>query len=293
MATAREIEDMTVAARTHQVHGRIPDGEWQRFTQAAEGAFDGQLRARGNDRLLDHDQLAAMGLARQMAVADRSRENPFEHEQLRRAFNSERTYEATREATYGNVVQAGIDGLALPAEIRHERALLEAYRDGLAERENNLQTQQRGEPDQAGNNAELSIEARQLANPGAGDPVMQMGMKIPAGRQAQARDVAEQLAHSEDVHGKPQIERAEPGRSYEGRVVDVTENRVFQNVGDRVIEHDRQALTGRGMSGELAGREVKIDYPHGRVGLVKEAGQAREMGQQEKALQKDYGGRER
>jgi hypothetical protein len=76
----------------------------------------------------------------------------------------------------------------------------------------------------------------------------------------------------------------------------VTDKHVLQQVGDRTIEHDRQALTGRGMSSdrqEMQGKNVEIRYPHGSVGLVREPNQAREIGGQEKALQKDYGGREK
>ncbi|CAH2783416.1 MAG: hypothetical protein CBARDCOR_3624 [uncultured Caballeronia sp.] len=50
-------------------------------------------------------------------------------------------------------------------------------------------------------NAELAIKARHMSDPRAADPVVQMGMQIPAARQTQTRDVAEQLAHSEDMHG--------------------------------------------------------------------------------------------
>jgi len=277
MATAKELEDMTAGVRVHREHGRIPEAEWHRLVEAAESAFDGQLRARGNDRLLDHDQIAAMSLAREIGVVDRERENPFQNDQLRRAFDSERLYD---RSIHGNQLYESAQGSA-----DRDQA---GAKSGVSTPEWN----------RAVIDAELSIEARQLTSPGSADPILQLGMQIPANQQSRAREVASTLAHSEDVGGQKKLEthHAEPGRSYEGRVVGVTSDHVFQQVGERTITHYRQALTGRGLSADergLQGREVKIDYPHGWIGLVREGGQQQQIGNKDKALQKDYGGREK
>ncbi|CAM2164695.1 putative Large polyvalent protein-associated domain-containing protein [Burkholderia latens] len=121
--------------------------------------------------------------------------------------------------------------------------------------------------------AELAIEARQMSSPGTTDPVLNMGMKIPASRQFEASTVASTLAHSEDVKlDKTRAERAEPGKNYEGRISHVDSQHVYQQVGDRVVQHDRQSLTGRGASELATGKSVEIRYPHGNVGMVKDAG---------------------
>lgn len=267
MATIREVESMTVEARGSREHGRIPNEQWHRMVASAEGMFERQQREeRAEDRLA-----AARDLAREMARAAPDRENPFKRDELRQAFDGERAIDRMHDR------QAG----------RADRGQ-GAAQNGVSTPEFNRAVQ----------DAELTIEARQLANPGSTDPVLQMGMKIPASQQGRVREAAETLAHSDDVTGKSQAqaERAEPGRSYVGQVLDVTDKHVLQQVGDRTIEHDRQALTGRGMSSdrqEMQGKNVEIRYPHGSVGLVREPNQAREIGGQEKALQKDYGGREK
>ncbi|CAH2783411.1 MAG: hypothetical protein CBARDCOR_3623 [uncultured Caballeronia sp.] len=58
--------------------------------------------------------------------------------------------------------------------------------------------------------------------------------------------------------------------------MEVTANFFYQEVGDQTVAHSRNALIGRAMGGEeMTGRTVGINYPHGRVGLLKEAGARR------------------
>jgi hypothetical protein len=153
-------------------------------------------------------------------------------------------------------------------------------------------------------NAELAIEARQLATPGAADPVLGTSGRQPAQQQIEANRTGRQLAHSDDISTPQQqreADRPEPGRTYTGRVTEITGQHVYQDVGGRTVAHDRHALTGRAARDEaMQGQTVEIRYPVGRVGLVREAPQAREMGSQSReiggqdgAMQRDFGSRER
>jgi hypothetical protein len=89
-------------------HREIPQTEWHDMVRAAEEAFEHQGRAiRGNDpaaravgRMLDREQMAAMGLARKLAVSAPDRDNPFQHDELRRAFNSERASARSHDHRY-------------------------------------------------------------------------------------------------------------------------------------------------------------------------------------------------
>ncbi|EIJ6113791.1 Fic family protein [Salmonella enterica] len=85
------------------------------------------------------------------------------------------------------------------------------------------------------------------------------------------RERAAELARS--VAGdKVQLTRAEPGKTYEGRVIGQTERYIVQERADRTGEmvlHNRRSLSGS--AEKLQGRSVEIRYPHGDVGLVREA----------------------
>ncbi|MDD2859593.1 MAG: hypothetical protein PHT60_15355 [Acidiphilium sp.] len=294
MATAIALEQLTQRARDHRDHGDIPQAEWHDMTQAAEAAFaldhraiggnDPAARAAGN--MLDRDQMAAMGLARAMAVSGASdRENPFQRAELRQAFERERAYARTLPDRFERAPE-------------HDRETRELRHTAVGHNPNSreLHGEKRvsnAEWSRAVIDAELAIEARHMSDPKAADPVVGMGMKIPAGLQAQAYEVADQLAHSEDVaaHQKRDVAYAEPGQRYSGKVLDVTREHVFQQVGERTIAHDRTALTGRLMTSgdELRGRSVEIHYPVGRVGLVRDAGKGTELSGAQKDISKDYG----
>lgn len=72
-----------------------------------------------------------------------------------------------------------------------------------------------------------------------------------------------------------QEREAQPGETYSGRVVKVSERHVVQEHTNEqgqpeAVRHDRQAM-GMKESTELEGKDVEISYPHGRVPLVREA----------------------
>lgn len=310
MATAIALEQLTQRARDHRDHGDIPQAEWHDMTQAAEAAFaldhraiggnDPAARAAGN--MLDRDQMAAMGLARAMAVSGASdRENPFQRAELRQAFERERAYARTLPDRFERAPEHDRrngrgDDFAGDAWRDRETGELRHTAVGHNPNSPELRGEKRvsnAEWSRAVIDAELAIEARHMSDPKAADPVVGMGMKIPAGLQAQAYEVADQLAHSEDVaaHQKRDIAYAEPGQRYSGKVLDVTREHVFQQVGERTIAHDRTALTGRLMTSgdELRGRSVEINYPVGRVGLVRDASKGTELSGAQKDISKDYG----
>lgn len=82
-----------------------------------------------------------------------------------------------------------------------------------------------------------------------------------------------------------QIERAEDGKSYQGKVIGATERYVVQERTDRageVVLHNRRALSAD--AEKIQGREVEIRYPHGSAGLVKDVQRQAEAGPQKEAV---------
>ncbi|EJW5844163.1 Fic family protein [Salmonella enterica subsp. enterica serovar Kentucky] len=109
------------------------------------------------------------------------------------------------------------------------------------------------------------------------------------------RERAAELARS--IAGdKVQLERAEPGKTYEGRVIGQTERYIVQERADRAGEmvlHNRRAVSAE--VEKLQGRHVEIRYPHGNVGLVRdrEAGRGAEHDRQHQRQGPQHGDRER
>lgn len=99
----------------------------------------------------------------------------------------------------------------------------------------------------------------------------QLASLIRSNLEDRERTKAEALAR--DAAGpSAQLTRAEPGQSYEGRVIGVTERYVVQERADHpreVVLHNRRALTG---PEHMTGRNMSIAYPHGQAGLAREAG---------------------
>ncbi|MDD4937131.1 MAG: Fic family protein [Acidiphilium sp.] len=102
------------------------------------------------------------------------------------------------------------------------------------------------------------------------------------------RDRAAELARS--VAGdRAQIERAETGRSYAGRVVGATDRYIVQEHAERpglMILHNRRSVSGD--AEKMRGQALEIRYPHGNVGLVRQASEGKEIGP-EKSKQMDRG----
>ncbi|WP_419582910.1 KfrB domain-containing protein [Thiolapillus sp.] len=90
---------------------------------------------------------------------------------------------------------------------------------------------------------------------------------------------------------KVQLERAEPGKSYSGRVVGETERYVVQEregQPGQMVLHNRRSLSGE--ADKFRGKEVEIRYPHGDVGLVRDAGRGKEAGRDRQHEQQHQAG---
>ncbi len=72
----------------------------------------------------------------------------------------------------------------------------------------------------------------------------------------------------------PAYERAEAGKTYEGKVVGFKENQVIQQIvhGDRVthVAHERSALSSAKSGLVHPGKDLSIRYPFAGVGIVKD-----------------------
>jgi hypothetical protein len=72
-------------------------------------------------------------------------------------------------------------------------------------------------------------------------------------------------------------EHAEPGRTYTGPILEVNDKTVLQQAAGKVIEHDRKALVGtHKFDGKQIG-DIEIRYPHGTIGIAREAKQTHEL----------------
>lgn len=91
----------------------------------------------------------------------------------------------------------------------------------------------------------------------------------------------------------PAYERAEAGKTYEGKVVGFKENQVIQQIvhGDRVthVAHERSALSSAKSGLVHPGKDLSIRYPFAGVGIVKD----RQLQHEQKVpshQQKGFGG---
>lgn len=78
-----------------------------------------------------------------------------------------------------------------------------------------------------------------------------------------------------------QIEQAQPGETYAGRVIGATARYVVQERSDRqgeAVLHNRRSLAAD--AEKLTGRDVQIAYPHGAAGIVREHVRDAEHGKQ-------------
>lgn len=90
---------------------------------------------------------------------------------------------------------------------------------------------------------------------------------------------------------KVQLERAEPGKSYSGRVVGETERYVVQEregQPGQMVLHNRRSLSGE--ADKFRGKDVEIRYPHGDVGLVRDASRGKEAGRDRQHEQQHQAG---
>jgi hypothetical protein len=82
---------------------------------------------------------------------------------------------------------------------------------------------------------------------------------------------ARQLARSDDISTPQQqreADRPEPGRTYTGRITEITGQHVYQDVGGRTVAHDRHAPTGWAARDEaMQGQNVEIRFRSGASGL--------------------------
>ncbi|WP_321959532.1 LPD7 domain-containing protein [Burkholderia cenocepacia] len=136
---ARELEDHRAALLTEQQAalriaesfkdaGRVPDEEWGQLGRTVDRVYLGGDRA---------DLGAALELATAMARVDASRPCPFPESPVQRAFESERTYQASRASVNHEQViddlalRAGNEGDPAPRYVLERRQAVEHYAFGL------------------------------------------------------------------------------------------------------------------------------------------------------------------
>lgn len=145
-------------------------------------------------------------------------------------------------------------------------------------------------------------EYRGLREALIGTPAMSDSARHPEVLRAAAQDMREWAeANGVDVqqHNKylveyavaqtQEVSPAQPGRSYAGHVVSVTDTHVIQQVGEQRIEHESRALAGAKLTQDSIGKEVSIDYPQGKLGLVRDPAMERKV--EAPALRHEFGGR--
>lgn len=80
-----------------------------------------------------------------------------------------------------------------------------------------------------------------------------------------------QLAEFRSLPADAKTINAEAGNSYTGPVLSMTEERVYQQVGNQIVAHERAMLTGEKLDPREAGasrQPIEIRYQHGEVGVV-------------------------
>lgn len=87
--------------------------------------------------------------------------------------------------------------------------------------------------------------------------------------------VVELVKYKENADGAERMAvKAEEGKSYQGKVIAVTEQHIIQRQvepktgKERDVAHDKVAVSG--FSQEKVGREVEISYPHGKAGIARD-----------------------